>query len=212
MIDILLSPGLPFSFKLFQFFFVALSLLVALVIHEFAHGWMADKLGDPTARHQGRLSLNPLAHLDPLGTLAILLTGFGWGKPVLFDPFNLKNPRRDAALIGLAGPLSNLLLAIVCGILLHIFSLPLLLTVTLISIVQFNLMLGIFNLIPIHPLDGGKILIGFLPRDLAYEYNAVLSQYGLLILLFLVFPFTGTSPVSLFLSPILRFLMNILIP
>src|SRR3989338_3130137 len=88
-----------------------ISLLVAITIHEFSHAYFADKLGDPTARLMGRISLNPLVHLDPLGTLMLFLVGFGWGKPVQFDPFNLANPRRDAAVISFAGPLSNIILA-----------------------------------------------------------------------------------------------------
>src|SRR3989338_7102351 len=90
-------------------FIVIIALLSAITIHEFSHAWVADRLGDPTPRLMGRVTLNPLAHLDPIGTIALLLIGFGWGKPVPFDPFNLENPRRDSALIALAGPASNLI-------------------------------------------------------------------------------------------------------
>src|SRR4051812_27134518 len=95
-----------------SFFVAAIALLIAITVHEFSHALSADKLGDPTPRLQGRISLNPLVHLDPIGTLLILFVGFGWGKPVVFDPFNLKNPRKDAAIISLAGPASNFILAI----------------------------------------------------------------------------------------------------
>ncbi|KKS87212.1 MAG: Peptidase M50 [Candidatus Gottesmanbacteria bacterium GW2011_GWB1_43_11] len=105
-----------------SFLFYVAALIVAITIHEFSHAWSADHLGDPTPRLQGRLTLNPLAHLDPLGTILLFLVHFGWGKPVQFDPFNLRNPRRDAALISLAGPAANLLLATVCSIALRILS------------------------------------------------------------------------------------------
>src|SRR3990167_7825701 len=96
------------------------ALIVAITIHEFAHALAAERLGDPTPRLMGRLTLNPLAHLDPLGTLMLLVARFGWGKPVVFDPFNMRHPRRDAAIISLSGPLSNLILAFVCAVLLRV--------------------------------------------------------------------------------------------
>ena len=100
------------------------ALLTAITIHEFAHAYSADRLGDPTPRSQGRLTLNPLAHLDPLGTLMLILVRFGWGKPVQFDPYNLANPKRDAAIISFAGPLSNLILATILSIILRLVSSP----------------------------------------------------------------------------------------
>src|SRR3990172_6432841 len=106
------------------FIFSLVALVVAISIHEFAHAAAADRLGDPTPRLQGRLTLNPLAHLDPIGTLMLLLIRVGWGKPVQFDPYNLKNPRRDAALISLAGPASNLILAIVLALIIKLITNP----------------------------------------------------------------------------------------
>lgn len=206
MIEILSSAGL------LAFLVVFGSLVISITVHEFAHALAADRLGDPTPRSQGRLSLNPIAHLDPIGTLMILIAWFGWGKPVVFDPYNLKNPRRDAALIGLAGPISNIILAIALSILLRLLPQSILLWAVFISIIRLNIILAIFNLIPIHPLDGGKILIGFLPRKLAYEWNAILSQYGMIILLLLIFPFGGSSPISSLLLPVISFLLTILIP
>ncbi len=206
MISILFSAG-PFAFLL-----IFASLIISITIHEFAHAFAADKLGDPTPSLQGRLTLNPMAHLDPLGTIMILIAWFGWGKPVMFDPFNLKNPRRDAAIIGFAGPISNILLAISLGILLRILPQALLVTVVFGTIIRLNIILAIFNLIPIHPLDGGKILVGFLPHELADEWNAILNQYGMIILIFLIFPFTGTSPISLLLSPIINLLTRLIVP
>src|SRR3990167_3483958 len=107
-----------------QFLIWAAALVSAVTVHEFAHAWTAVRLGDPTPKLQGRLTLNPLAHLDPLGTLMLLLVRFGWGKPVVFDPYNLKNPRRDAAVISLAGPAANLLLASILSVLLRIATSP----------------------------------------------------------------------------------------
>ncbi|MFZ5366587.1 MAG: site-2 protease family protein [Patescibacteria group bacterium] len=216
MLDTLFTNPLSFLIWL-------VALLVAITIHEFSHAWTADRLGDPTARLMGRLTLNPLAHLDPFGTLALLLFRFGWGKPVPFDPFNLRNPRRDAALISLAGPASNLILATLLSLLLRflsIFNFPaspaggsfLIFNLFIEPIIALNVMLGVFNLLPVHPLDGGKILIGFLPQKQAEEWDQILSQYSLLIILFLLFPFFGFSLVSLIVSPIINFILWLLLP
>jgi Zn-dependent protease len=210
MLDYLFTS--PFSFLLW---FTAL--LVAITIHEAAHAWMADRLGDPTARLNGRLTLNPLAHLDPIGTLMLLLFRFGWGKPVPFDPFNLRHPRRDAALISFAGPASNLILATILAIIIrltHLIAGPPALTLELLltPLIGLCVILAIFNLLPIHPLDGGKILIGLLPEELAYKWDQVLGQYGFIILIFLIFPFFGISPVIAIISPIINLILSILLP
>src|SRR3989344_8326781 len=198
-----------------ELLFIIPTLLAAITVHEFAHAWTADRLGDPTPRIQGRLTLNPLKHLDPLGTLMLLLFRFGWGKPVQFDPFNLEKPQRDAAIISFAGPLSNILLALASSVVAHIslanqFN-PLLISLAILFI-QFNLFLAVFNLIPIHPLDGGKILIGLLPRDTAYELDKTLNQYGFIILLALILPIFGRPLVWTILDPVLTILMHFLIP
>lgn len=206
MLEIAASAGIIPFLLLFG------SLIVSITVHEFAHGWAADQLGDPTPRSQGRLTLDPRAHLDPIGTIAILFFWFGWGKPVQFDPFNLRNPRRDAALIGLAGPAANIILAIILAFLMRLLPPSLILWVILSAVIRLNIMLAVFNLIPIHPLDGGKILVGFLPKDLAYEWNAILSQYGMIILLFLIIPFGGSSPISYLISPVINTLLRILLP
>ncbi|MBI2010344.1 MAG: site-2 protease family protein [Candidatus Chisholmbacteria bacterium] len=208
--------------QLFQspilFVFWALALVIAITVHEFAHALAADRLGDPTPRLQGRLTLNPLAHLDPIGTLMILITRFGWGKPVQFDPFNLANPRRDAAVISIAGPVSNLLTATLFAFTIragNFFFAPhgnLVIEAILTPIIFLNVALAIFNLIPVHPLDGGKILVGLLPRDVAYEWDALLNRYGILILIFLIFPFFGTAPVTQLILPVINFIISILLP
>lgn len=199
------------------FLVTALGLVIAITIHEFAHAWAADKLGDPTPRSQDRLTLNPLAHLDPIGTLMILFAGFGWGRPVLFDPYNLDNPKRDAMLIAAAGPLSNIILASLLAAIIQfgpsISPYLNLVTPLLYPTIFLNVMLAIFNLIPIHPLDGGKILVGLLPTEWAIDAQDFLSRYGTLILIFLILPLGpgGVSPVSSLVSPIISFIMNLLL-
>ncbi len=183
------------------------ALLTAITVHEFAHAWSADRLGDPTPRLQGRLTLNPLAHLDPIGTLMLLLVRIGWGKPVQFDPFNLKNPKRDAAIISLAGPASNIIFAVILAIILRLTQSPI-----ISPFIILNIVLAIFNLIPIHPLDGGKILVGLLPPADAAKVDLFLHQYGLFILILLVFPFFGNSPVFYIISPVINFILSILLP
>lgn len=185
------------------------SIIAAISIHESAHAWAADRLGDPTPRLQGRLTLNPLAHLDPIGTLMLLFFHFGWGKPVQFDPFNLKNPRRDAMLIGLAGPASNLLTAMLASLFLRFLHPS---SFILYPFITISVVLAIFNLVPIHPLDGGKIITGLLPRDLATEWEAIMRQWGMIILIFLIIPFGGQSAVFYLIGPVIGLILNILLP
>lgn len=177
-------------------------ILIAVSVHEFAHAWAADRLGDPTAKLEGRLTLNPLAHLDPIGTITLILFGFGWGKPVPVDSYNLKNPRRDEALISLAGPMSNLILAIIIGLASNFITIPLNLNYSLLAI---NFGLAYFNLIPFSPLDGSKVLLALLPFETAQEAEEFLSQYGLVLLLVLFIPvFNGQSLIDLILVPLVN--------
>lgn len=199
------------------FFAYLIALLVAIAIHEFSHAYVADRLGDPTPRLAGRLKINPLVHLDPLGLFLILFFGFGWGKPVPFDPFNLKNPRRDSAYISLAGPLSNFILAFLLSLilkLLNFFYYPFFLNIGnffLIPMINFNLILGIFNLLPIHPLDGFKIVGGFLPQNKAQEWYA-LERLGLVFLFLLIFPIGNSNLAQFIINPIFRFFQNLFLP
>ena len=188
------------------FFLVAGILIISITIHEFAHAWVADKLGDPTPRYQGRVTLNPLAHLDPLGTAALLFIGFGWGKPVMFDPYNLKDQQRDTALIALAGPASNILMALVIAIIAGFVGAASPLFNLIVSLSLFyNVMLAIFNLVPVSPLDGSKILMGILPKETAYEFEKFMGRYGMFVLIALIFPWGGGgSPVSQLISPVIQ--------
>jgi Zn-dependent protease len=187
-------------------------LLLAITIHEFAHAWAADHLGDPTPRAQDRLTLDPRAHLDPMGTIAILITRFGWGKPVQFDPYNLKDPVRDTALIALAGPMSNLVMATILSLVINFNIVPWeWVQFSLVQLVIINVVLAIFNLIPVHPLDGSKILTALLPQETAYNYEMAMERYGTFLLIFLIVPWGGVSPASQLISPIIDIVVRMLI-
>jgi len=191
-----------------------IGLVVAISIHEAAHAFVAYRLGDPTAKLAGRLTLDPRSHLDPIGTLALLLVGFGWGKPTPFDPFNLRNVKRDSALISAAGAVSNFILATVLSLpyLIAYFTNSVNLTIVnlyqlLSPIILINLLLGVFNLIPVHPLDGFKVLAGLLPRDWYRDFVQT-ERYGIFILLLLLV----SGAISKILFPIVSYLFNILMP
>jgi len=186
------------------------ALLIAITVHEFAHAWAADRLGDPTPQLQGRLSLNPLKHLDPIGTLMLLFFRFGWGKPVEFDPYNLRHPRRDAALISLAGPAINLILATVLSLVLKFSPSPLF-SIFLYPVILININLAIFNLLPVPPLDGAKILYGILPREWADEYNDFMGRYGTILLILLIIPIGGSSLAINLILPVINLITQFLL-
>ena len=183
-------------------------LLFALVFHEFSHAWIAYKLGDPTARYAGRLTLNPVAHLDPVGGLMILFVGFGWAKPVPVDPRYLKNPREDMMKIAFAGPASNLLLAFIAGTILRFGIGQGSIAMMLILFTQINIMLAVFNMIPVSPLDGSQIFSGLLIRTNP-DIVRNLQIYGPQILLgsILIGYFTPISPISWIMRPFVNFFL-----
>jgi Zn-dependent protease len=172
-------------------------LIFSVIVHEISHGFMADWLGDPTARLQGRLTLNPLKHIDPVGSIAVpIITaiasaghfGFGWAKPVPYNPYNLKNKRQGEFLIAIAGPASNLLIALIFGTLMRFgigFVGPMYIDV-MATIVIINIVLAIFNLIPLPPLDGSKLLFSILPNQYG-KIRLVLEQYSPIFILIVVF-------------------------
>lgn len=178
--------------------------LLGIILHEVAHGWAAERMGDPTARFMGRLTLNPLPHIDPMGLLVFALTSlsgsfvFGWAKPVPVNPRHFRNPAKGMMMVSLAGPLSNFALALLCGlillILLHILppqtwsqsNTYIFAVSSLQAGIVINFGLGWLNLIPVPPLDGSKVLAYFLPGNLAWRYLQI-ERYGFIILLLLLF-------------------------
>ncbi|MFA6294850.1 MAG: site-2 protease family protein [Candidatus Paceibacterota bacterium] len=185
--------------------FSIIILIFSVIIHEVSHGFMADRLGDPTARLQGRLTLNPLKHIDPVGSILVpLVTSlagftFGWAKPVEFNPYNLKNKRQGEFLIALAGPASNLLIAIIFGIIIR-FSIAGATTITSFVeiasyIVVINIVLAIFNLIPLPPLDGSKLLFAWLPQQYG-RIRMTMEMYApIFIVILVVFLWQIISPI-----------------
>ena len=195
-------------------------ILLALTFHEYAHAYVAHRYGDDTAQKSGRLTLNPLRHLDPLGTIMIFLVQFGWAKPVPVNPYNLRNPKKDMLWISAAGPLSNMLLALVSGLLFRLFSdsamiaernsLTGLLVIVVFLSLKINLALAIFNILPIAPLDGSKILYGLLPPGFGKMIFAF-ERYGPYILLGLIIfgRVTGVSILGGLIWPFVDFFSNL---
>lgn len=193
-------------------------ILYALTIHEYFHGWTANKFGDPTARLQGRLTLNPLAHIDILGALCFVFAHFGWGKPVPVNPYNFRNPRRDNVIVSFAGPASNFISALLFGIIFQLLRnatfIPLPLSVflynLLLSGIVVNLSLAFFNMIPLYPLDGSHILEGLLPYPMALKYKGI-ERYSPFILLGLIIMgnYAGISILSAILGPPIHFFLKL---
>ena len=177
--------------------------LLAVTAHEVAHGFAAERFGDPTARLLGRLTLNPVKHLDPIGTIALLVFGFGWARPVPVNPNNLRRSRLDMTWVALAGPSANLMLALFCAVLLRgivnfatvipqegqLFAMIEPIGLMAAFGLYINVILGVFNLLPIPPLDGGRIIMNVLPEKQAMVFRKI-EPFGLLLIIFLVF---GTS-------------------
>jgi Zn-dependent protease len=194
-------------------FFSIIILIISAVTHEMAHGYAADFLGDPTPRLQGRLSINPLKHLDPVGSFLLpLLTYniggfiFGWAKPVEFDPYNLKHPKRDEMIIAIAGPVSNAIIAGVFGLMVR-FNEVLQLPVTMVTlaslVVIINLSLMVFNLMPIPPLDGSKLLLNSIPEKY-HAFKELVVRNSLVI--FVLFVLFGAS----FITPVIQWLFTLI--
>ncbi|MEI6305086.1 MAG: site-2 protease family protein [Candidatus Taylorbacteria bacterium] len=184
---------------------IIIILLFSVIIHEVSHGFMADHLGDPTARLQGRLTLNPLKHIDPIGSILVpIITSisgfaFGWAKPVVYNPYNLKNRRVGEVLIAAAGPLSNITLAIVFGLIIRfVYSgaggvTPFIEFASYIVII--NIVLAVFNLVPLPPLDGSKLLLAFLPQQYG-RTRMTLERYGpIFVLILIIFAWQFISPI-----------------
>ena len=187
-------------------------LIFSIVIHEFAHGWMANSLGDPTAKFMGRLTLNPIAHIDLVGSvilpLFLLLSGssymFGWAKPVPYNPYNLRDKKKGELLVAVAGPVSNLMIALIFGIIIRMlllqgYAIDNNIIIMFGIIVLYNVLLAVFNLVPIPPLDGSKVLFHFLPYSMQ-NIREVLEKNGMIfIILFIFFGFQFIIPIILIL-------------
>jgi Zn-dependent protease len=204
---------------------VAIMLLVGFPVHEFAHALAAYRLGDGTAKLFGRLTLNPIVHFDPIGGILLAVSfigagfGFGWAKPTPVNPANLEGGHRGEAIVAAAGPISNLVLAIAVAIPLRYleanldlyFAIPPLITTIMALFVYINLVLMIFNLLPIPPLDGSKVLFAFLSPRQTYQWRPVLEQYGFILLLIVFFFPPGDSIGIQIMGPVLEFLFNLLV-
>ena len=193
---------------------IIFSLLIGISVHECAHAYVANLLGDPTARTQGRITLNPAKHLDPLGTLMMIYAGlagvgFGWGKPVPVNPYNFKKPNRDQFFVAIAGPLSNFIIAVLCSLILRIPEVSLIEFITKFLTLSMILNLGlmIFNLLPFPPLDGSAILGVLFPQTWK-NYQHEFQKYGGILLLLLLF--FGRGILSSIFTPIMNFFLNVL--
>jgi Zn-dependent protease len=204
---------MPLQFLPQDMIFLLPAVLIALTVHEFAHAYTSFRLGDPTPKWQGRLTLNPVAHIDPMGLIMLVLFRFGWGKAVEVDPSYYRNRRQGVLMVSLAGPAANVITAFVI-LLLSVFFRTGFARQLLAYTFQLNLVLAVFNLLPIPPLDGSKILASLLPPRLSYQYMAWLGQWGFVILILLVA--TGATrtlivgPVTVIAS-ILNFIVSLVV-
>ncbi|MGQ9823994.1 MAG: site-2 protease family protein [Desulfotomaculales bacterium] len=200
---------------LYEMVVIVPAVILGLAFHEFAHALAADSLGDRTARYQGRLTLNPLAHVDAVGLVMLFLAGFGWARPVPVNPFNFRgDKKRGLLLVSLAGPAANLALAVLGAVALGVFlglggglALTPAARDVLLGIIRINVVLAVFNLLPVPPLDGSKILAGILPGRQEWLYT--LENYGVLILLVLLFTGVIGRVLGFFISPLYRALLEL---
>lgn len=182
-----------------------IAVLVAIIPHEMAHGYAAYLCGDETAKNDGRLSLNPLHHLDPIGTICLIFFKFGWAKPVMINPNNFRDRKKGTFFVSIAGVLTNFILAIIAVIIMKYIRLSDLVFELFMNIFWFNIILGVFNLIPIPPLDGSKLLFSFLPPK--YEYYLIkYEKYGYILLLLLIM----TDNLDKILIPMVNFMINLI--
>ncbi len=207
--------------QLYWIIFSIPSILIASAIHEFSHAWAAYKLGDLTAKAEGRLTLNPLAHIDPIGALMMVIAHFGWSKPVPINEYNFRNPITGTAITAFAGPLSNMLTAVISAVLLRLVipgnpltqttTVGMVVSAALLTFIIINLSLAIFNLIPFPPLDGHKIVRAFLPNSLRYYWEK-LENIGPWILILFLLPFSPVAGfIGSFLSGAISFILAILL-
>jgi Zn-dependent protease len=204
--------------------FTIIVLVISVIIHEVAHGWAANALGDPTAKLQGRLSLNPIRHIDPVGSILIpailVITNssflFGWAKPVPYNPYNLKNQRWGEAIVGAAGVFTNLLLAVVFALVVRVTAGAGMYDFAMLAalVVSVNLSLGLFNLLPIPPLDGYTVLRGILPFKLSMkmrDFEDKINQGGIfsLVLILFLFSYFLSAPFGAFISYVFRMLVGV---
>ena len=213
----------------------AFSILFSLSFHELSHAYIADRLGDRTPRAYGRLTLNPIRHMDPIGSVMILVIGFGWAKPVPVNPYNTANPRKSMAMIASAGPLSNLMMAALAGLPIklglvngtHAFVAPSvvpqlaryvtdspgnMLGLFLGTVVLINVLLAIFNLIPLAPLDGYNVAAGLLPPEMAEPYQRAAPWMPGALMLLILMPFViGSSPLFDLMSPFISFFLDLFV-
>jgi len=231
--DLPLLFSAPQAFAVIIAAFVV-SMLLGLIFHEFCHAWVANRLGDPTPRLMGRLTLNPLAHYDPIGTTMILFAGFGWAKPVPVNPNYTKNPKRAMLLIAFAGPASNLVVAALAALPIRLGWVPFhtffvsnpemwapiwtssvsdILDLFLSTVLFLNVLLAVFNLLPLPPLDGSKVLMGLLPDDLARQYQRLEPWGPGLLMLLIIAPYVtgGLISVLIVTGPVINFLLDLLL-